>query len=103
MQKLTISLAFAFAFGMNVMAQTSDGFFHEYNVSRSEEDYAFPFEHFSQNSGFYFNDIQNHDDGIGFNNFDFSNAPLGSGVLLLATMGAAYCLRKKSKSKINLK
>ncbi|MBR5202992.1 MAG: hypothetical protein IKW45_06975 [Clostridia bacterium] len=80
MKKLIILSVFALGFGMSLNAQ-SDGFFTFNNVeeSRTESQWgAMPA-------------ITTHGSGT---NMD---APVGSGLLLLAGMGLAYGMRKKSK------
>ncbi len=83
MKKYIILAVFALGFGMGLNAQ-SDGFFVYNNFEQNRQ-------------------AQNEDWGlmptmIGHNfdyDMDASEAPLGSGLLLLAGMGLAYGIRKK--------
>ena len=80
MKKLIILSVFALGFGMSLNAQ-SDGFFTFNNVEESRtatEWGAMP-------------------SMIGHNSNTNMDAPVGSGLLLLAGMGLAYGMRKKSK------
>ena len=89
MKRIIITLSFIAALGLNVNAQSqstqsSDGFFN--NSTLTETTYR---EEGSGVSPLFPKRDQ-------FKNQD-ADAPVGSGLLLLAGMGAAYALRKKRK------
>jgi hypothetical protein len=86
MKRVIITLSFIAALGLNVNAQnqstqSSDGFFN--NSTLTENNYR---EGTFGNPNF-----------PGRDEFTDQDAPLGSGLLLLAGMGAAYALRRKNK------
>lgn len=86
MKKVIITLSFIAALGLNVNAQSqstqsSDGFFN--NSTLTESSYR---EGTTGNPLF-------PDRG----EFKDQDAPVGSGLLLLAGMGAAYALRRRRK------
>ena len=84
MKKYIMTIIFAIGFGMSLNAQ-SDGFFNSsYSEYRDQDDWGqnmpmLPTQHGTK--------------------YDFAaeEAPVGSGLLLLAGMGLAYGMRKKSK------
>lgn len=85
MKRVIITLSFIAALGLNVNAQnkstqSSDGFFN--NSTLTETNYR---------EGFGNPNLPGRD------KFTDQDAPLGSGLLLLAGMGAAYALRRKRK------
>lgn len=85
MKRVIITLSFIAALGLNVNAQnkstqSSDGFFN--NSTLTETNYR---------EGFGNPNLPGRDE------FTDQDAPLGSGLLLLAGMGAAYALRRKRK------
>ena len=85
MKRVIITLSFIAALGLNVNAQnqstqSSDGFFN--NSKLTETNYR---------EGFGNPNFPGRDE------FADQDAPLGSGLLLLAGMGAAYALRRKRK------
>ena len=89
MKRIIITLSFIAALGLNVNAQSqstksSDGFFN--NSTLTETTYR------EGTTGSVGNPLF-PDRG----EFEDQDAPVGSGLLLLAGMGAAYALRKKRK------
>lgn len=85
MKRVIITLSFIAALGLNVNAQnkstqSSDGFFN--NSTLTETNYR---------EGFGYPNLPGRDE------FTDQDAPLGSGLLLLAGMGAAYALRRRRK------
>lgn len=90
MKKYIITLVLALGFGMNVNAQ-----FGQYSQGGSD---AF----FSASSGVEYRETENEWATLpslpGFGSYEDQNAddaPVGSGLLLLAGMGLAYGLRKR--------
>lgn len=81
MKKILLAIAFVMIMSLGGIAQT-DGFFRVNNV----EDYDYRNE---PNSGFDFSLPQLH--GYEYD----TNAPLGSGLLILTALGAGYALKKK--------
>ena len=86
MKRVIITLSFIAALGLNVNAQnqstqSSDGFFN--NSTLTETNY--------REGSFVEPNFPDR------NKFENQDAPLGSGLLLLAGMGAAYALRRKNK------
>ncbi len=89
MKKVIITLSFIAALGLNVNAQSqstqsSDGFFN--NSTLTESSYREGTTGPTGNPLF-----------PGRNQFEDQDAPVGSGLLLLAGMGAAYALRRRRK------
>ena len=82
MKKYIMTLVVALGFGMNLSAQKTDGFF----TSRYTEYRDTPDE---------FGTLPILPNQHGFEYDVLADAPLGSGILFLAAMGAAYGIRKR--------
>lgn len=82
MKKYIMILAVALGFGMNLSAQKTDGFF----TSRYTE-YREPSDEFGT--------LPILPNQHGFEYDVYADAPLGSGIIFLAAMGAAYGIRKR--------
>ena len=86
MKKLIILSVFALGFGMSLNAQSySDGFFKYNNVEEQRTSNS----EWGIMPSMIGHGLEGDQDG--------SSVPVGSGLLLLAGMGLAYGIRKKSK------
>ena len=92
MKKIFLTLIMTAALALGVDAQQQYGYYQDQTTQYSDGFFS------SQNeSGYQYRDIDNMPIVPGTGYYYDQNAPLGSGLLLLAGLGAAYAVRKRKK------
>lgn len=85
MKKILFAIAIVLTIGFSANAQGRDGFFSSYDNGYSNREVSDP------TSGDFGLNFPNH-----FQNYD-TEAPLGSGLLILTALGAGYAVARKKR------
>ena len=92
MKKIFLTLIMTAALALGVDAQQQYGYYQDQTTQYSDGFFSSQSE-----SGFQYRDIDNMPIVPGTGYYCDQQAPLGSGLLLLAGLGAAYAVRKRKK------
>ena len=92
MKKIFLTLIMTAALALGVDAQQQYGYYQDQTTQYSDGFFSSQSE-----SGYQYRDIDNMPIVPGTGYYYDQNAPLGSGLLLLAGLGAAYAVRKRKK------
>lgn len=92
MKKIFLTLIMTAALALGVDAQQQYGYYQDQTTQYSDGFFSSQSE-----SGYQYRDIDNMPIVPGTGYYYDQQAPLGSGLLLLAGLGAAYAVRKRKK------